>query len=164
MEPIVIMMRNTQYVFVYAGEIAPNVYGWENVINGYEMDVVYDKPSGYATIMYDDDSEKHTRIAEVKGFNSLIWAVKEVMADILSMSDYEKYTYNLPVAINVYDTDLCVCGERIYRFVFKDSNHWIYTNFDYQYDRSDHWESQLFPPDVIPSTEHALQQVITGAI
>lgn len=167
MEPksIVVMVRETQYVFVYAGELAPGVERWEGVVNDYPMIVMYDQPADYGIISYTHGLGITKNTFSVQGYAELHYRVKECIADIVGLSDYEKFRHMLSVTFDVIATDLRVCDAAIWVYVCRDSGEWFYTNY-WNTDNTDgtYWESALFPPDVIPSTEHALQQIITGAI
>jgi hypothetical protein len=161
-KPLHVTLRNTHYVFVYAGEIQPHAHRFDGGI-----------PQGPSVVVLWND---HTHNAVIRcglsrfrfhafGIAYVIMELRAQLGDIIGLSDYEKHQHEIHVDFDVTATDLRVCDNTIWVYKCQDSGEWFYTNYwNTHNERGEYWESQLFPPDVIPSTEHALQQMITGAI
>jgi hypothetical protein len=109
------------------------------------------------TIMWDDLTHKGSGYFT----HTLGQSVQTIMADRAGLSQYERYQKNYPTSKTSTPTMMYVGNAQIYVVRYIDNTRWWYEAIQDMNDRAD-WISKLFKPDIQPSKEHLLKQMIKG--
>lgn len=88
-------------------------------------------------------------------------AIQTIMADRAGFTMYERWRKNYPTAKSSAPTNLHIGNARVYVVRYTDNTRWWYEAISTSRDDAD-WVSKLFKPEVQPSKEHLLKQMIKG--
>jgi hypothetical protein len=110
------------------------------------------------TIQWDDKS--HTGSAWFT--QTIVEAIQTIMADRAGFTMYERYQKNYPTAKSSAPTKMYVGSATVYVVRYTDNSRWWYEAISRMRDDAD-WVSKLFKPNVQPSKDHLLTQLITGS-
>ena len=119
--------------------------------------VYWNRHNDTYTIQWDDMT--HTGTAWFT--RTIADAIQTIMADRAGLTMYERYQKNYPTAKSSTPTKLFVGNATVYVFRYTDNSRWWYEAIQGMGDHAD-WVSKLFKPNIQPSKEHLLKQLITG--
>jgi hypothetical protein len=112
-----------------------------------------------ATYKIQWDDMAHTGTAWFSG--AIAEAIQTIMADRAGFTMYERYQNNYPTTTSSTPTKLFVGRATVCVVRYTDNSRWWYETTKGMSSQAD-WVSKFFKPDIQPSKEHLLKQLIKG--
>jgi hypothetical protein len=109
------------------------------------------------TIQWDDMTHSGYTFFE----SAIVGEIQTIMANRAGLSQYERHRKNYATSTTATPTKLHIGNAQIYVTKFSDNSRWWYEATSNSKEYSD-WSSKLFKPEIEPSKEHLLKQIIKG--